>query len=279
MPTLKSAIAAGLPAFKSNAAAMGRAGRRIARPPGRRCARRRRAFAQAAHRTRQAAAARAGSSAWSIPVRPSSKLSPLAAYGMYEGDIHGAGIITGIGRVSGPRMRHRLQRRHDQGRHLLSDHREEAPAGAGDRAAERLPCIYLVDSGGANLPNQADIFPDRDHFGTPSSSTRRRSPPPASPRSPPSWAPAPRAAPMSPAMSDETIIVKGQGTIFLGGPPAGEGRHRRDRHGGRPRRRRRARPPSPASPTHYANDDTHSPRHRAPHRRRPEHGEAAEHPA
>ena len=53
----------------------------------------------------------------------------------------------------------------DQGRHLLPDDRQEAPAAAGDRAENRLPCLYLVDSGGAFLPLQDDVFPDREHFG------------------------------------------------------------------------------------------------------------------
>ncbi len=63
-------------------------------------------------------------------------------------------------------MRDRRQRRDGQGRHLLSDDGEEAPARPGDRARQnRLPCVYLVDSGGANLPNQDEVFPDREHFG------------------------------------------------------------------------------------------------------------------
>jgi acetyl-CoA carboxylase carboxyltransferase component len=59
----------------------------------------------------------------------------------------------------------RLQRRDGEGRHLLPDDGQEASARAGDCEANRLPCIYLVDSGGANLPHQAEVFPDRDHFG------------------------------------------------------------------------------------------------------------------
>jgi hypothetical protein len=62
-------------------------------------------------------------------------------------------------------MRDRRQRRDRQGRHLLPDDGEEAPARAGDRAQNRLPCVYLVDSGGAFLPLQDEVFPDREHFG------------------------------------------------------------------------------------------------------------------
>src|SRR5437763_457939 len=99
------------------------------------------------------------------PRSPFLELSPLAANAMYEGDIHAAGIITGIGRV--------------QGRECVVVCNDATIKGgtyypitvkkhlrAQEIAREnRLPCLYLVDSGGANLPNQAEIFPDREHFG------------------------------------------------------------------------------------------------------------------
>ena len=99
------------------------------------------------------------------PGSPFLELSQLAAHGMYDDAAPGAGIITGIGRVARPGMHDRRQRRHREGRHLFPDDGEEAPARAGDRAQNRLPCIYLVDSGGANLPHQDEVFPDREHFG------------------------------------------------------------------------------------------------------------------
>jgi acetyl-CoA carboxylase carboxyltransferase component len=116
------------------------------------------------------------------------------------------------------RLHDRLQRRDGEGRHLLPDDGEEAPARAGDREQNRLPCIYLVDSGGANLPNQDEVFPDRDHFGRIFYNQANMS----------AQGIAQIAVVMGsctaggayvPAMSDETIIVKNQGTIFLGGPP------------------------------------------------------------
>ena len=130
-----------------------------------------------------------------------------------------AGIITGIGRVSGRECVIVVQRRHGEGRQLLSAHRQEASARAGDRArSNRLPCIYLVDSGGANLPNQDEVFPDREHFGRIFYNQANLS-----------AAGIPQIAVVMgsctaggayvPAMADETIIVRGQGTIFLGGPP------------------------------------------------------------
>ncbi len=94
------------------------------------------------------------------------ELSPLAAHGLYDDEAPAAGIVTGIGPVAGRAVRRRRQRRHREGRHLLPDDRQEAPAGAGGGDCRTgLPCIYLVDSGGAYLPLQAEVFPDRDHFG------------------------------------------------------------------------------------------------------------------
>jgi 3-methylcrotonyl-CoA carboxylase beta subunit len=85
-------------------------------------------------------------------------------------------------------------------------------------AQNRLPCVYLVDSGGGYLPEQDNVFPDREHFGRIFFNIANMSAP-ASRRSPASWAPAPRAARTCPRCPDESIIVRGQGTIFLGGPP------------------------------------------------------------
>ncbi len=152
------------------------------------------------------------------PGSPFLELSPLAAFGMYDGDIHAAGIITGIGRVLGRECVIVCNDATIKGgtyypitvkKHLRAQEiaRENA-----------LPCIYLVDSGGANLPNQAEIFPDREHFGriffNQATMSAQGIPQIAS-----VMGSCTAGGAYVPAMSDETIIVKGQGTIFLGGPP------------------------------------------------------------
>ncbi len=152
------------------------------------------------------------------PGSPFLELSPLAANNMYDGDIHAAGVITGIGRVSGRECVIVCNDATIKGgtyypmtvkKHLRAQEIAQQ---------NRLPCIYLVDSGGANLPNQAEIFPDREHFGRIFFNQANMS-----------AAGIPQIASVMgsctaggayvPAMSDETIIVKGQGTIFLAGPP------------------------------------------------------------
>jgi len=152
------------------------------------------------------------------PGSPFLELSPLAAFGMYDGDIHGAALIAGIGRVSG---RECVVVSNDAtikgGTYYPITVKKHLRAQEIARE-NRLPCIYLVDSGGANLPNQAEIFPDREHFGRIFFNQANMS-----------AAGIPQIASVMgsctaggayvPAMSDETIIVKGQGTIFLGGPP------------------------------------------------------------
>jgi 3-methylcrotonyl-CoA carboxylase beta subunit len=152
------------------------------------------------------------------PGSPFLEIGALAASDMYEGDVHGAGLVTGIGRVSGreamivandPTIKGGAYYPMTVKKHLRAQ----------EIASENhLPCVYLVDSGGANLPHQAEVFPDREHFGRIFYNQARMS-----------------AAGISqiavvmgsctaggayvPAMSDETIIVAKQGTIFLGGPP------------------------------------------------------------
>ncbi|MDB5481669.1 MAG: propionyl-CoA carboxylase subunit beta, partial [Caulobacteraceae bacterium] len=149
---------------------------------------------------------------------PFLEIGQLAASGLHDGEAPGAGLIAGVGRVSGREV-------------LIIANDATVKGGAYFpitvkkhlRAQEvalqnRLACVYLVDSGGANLPHQAEVFPDREHFGRIFYNQARMS-----------------AAGISqiacvmgsctaggayvPAMSDETIIVRGQGTIFLGGPP------------------------------------------------------------
>jgi 3-methylcrotonyl-CoA carboxylase beta subunit len=152
------------------------------------------------------------------PGAPFLELSPLAANGMYEGDVHAAGIITGISRVEG---RECVIVANDAtikgGTYYPMTVKKHLRAQEIARE-NRLPCIYLVDSGGANLPHQTEVFPDREHFGRIFYNQATLS-----------AAGIPQIACVMgsctaggayvPAMSDETVIVKGQGTIFLGGPP------------------------------------------------------------
>src|SRR6202042_3657573 len=152
------------------------------------------------------------------PGSPFLELSPLAAFGMYDGDIHGAGIITGIGRVSGRECVVVCNDATIKGGTYFPITVKKHLRAQEIARENRLPCIYLVDSGGANLPNQAEIFPDKEHFGRIFFNQANMS-----------AAGIPQIASVMgsctaggayvPAMSDETIIVKGQGTIFLGGPP------------------------------------------------------------
>jgi 3-methylcrotonyl-CoA carboxylase beta subunit len=152
------------------------------------------------------------------PGAPFLELSPLAANRMYEGDVHAAGIITGIGRVEG---RECVIVANDAtikgGTYYPMTVKKHLRAQEIARE-NRLPCIYLVDSGGANLPHQTEVFPDREHFGRIFYNQATLS----------AAGIAQIACVMGsctaggayvPAMSDETVIVKGQGTIFLGGPP------------------------------------------------------------
>jgi len=152
------------------------------------------------------------------PGAPFLELSQLAAYGMYGGEVPSAGLIAGIGRVTGSECLVIANDATVKGgtyypvtvkKHLRAQ----------DIAREnRLPCVYLVDSGGANLPNQDEVFPDRDHFGRIFYNQANMS----------AAGIAQIAVVMGsctaggayvPAMSDESIIVRNQGTIFLGGPP------------------------------------------------------------
>ncbi|HET6963366.1 MAG TPA: carboxyl transferase domain-containing protein, partial [Acidimicrobiales bacterium] len=152
------------------------------------------------------------------PGSPFLELSPLAANGMYGDECPAAGIITGVGRVAGRRCVIVANDATVKGgtyypmtvkKHL------RAQEVAGDN---RLPCIYLVDSGGAFLPEQDQVFPDRDHFGrifyNQANLSARRIPQIAA-----VLGSCTAGGAYVPAMSDEAVIVAGQGTIFLGGPP------------------------------------------------------------
>ena len=152
------------------------------------------------------------------PGTPFLELSPLAALGMYDDAAPGAGLITGIGRVAarecvivcndatvkGGTYFPMTVKKHLRAQEIAREN--------------HLPCIYLVDSGGANLPNQDEVFPDREHFGRIFYNQAQMS----------AAGIAQIAVVMGsctaggayvPAMSDEVVIVKGQGTIFLAGPP------------------------------------------------------------
>ena len=99
------------------------------------------------------------------PGTPFLELSPLAAYGMYDDDIHAASIITGIGRVEGQECVIVCNDATIKGGTYYPITVKKHLRAQEVARENRLPCIYLVDSGGANLPNQAEIFPDREHFG------------------------------------------------------------------------------------------------------------------
>jgi 3-methylcrotonyl-CoA carboxylase beta subunit len=147
------------------------------------------------------------------------ELSPLAGHEVYPGeDVPGGGIITGIGTVEGVTCMIVANDSTVKGgtyypitvkKHL----RAQAVA-----QENKLPCIYLVDSGGANLPHQADVFPDRDHFGRIFFNQARMSSL-GIPQISVVMGPCTAGGAYVPAMSDETIIVENQGTIFLAGPP------------------------------------------------------------
>ncbi|WP_369059959.1 carboxyl transferase domain-containing protein [Caulobacter sp. 73W] len=152
------------------------------------------------------------------PGAPFLEIGQLAAFGLYNDEAPGAGVIAGVGRVSGrevmivandPTVKGGAYFPMTVKKHLRAQEIAQQ---------NRLPCIYLVDSGGANLPHQAEVFPDRDHFGRIFFNQARMS----------AEGIAQIACVMGsctaggayvPAMSDETVIVRNQGTIFLGGPP------------------------------------------------------------
>jgi 3-methylcrotonyl-CoA carboxylase beta subunit len=152
------------------------------------------------------------------PGSPFLEIGQLTANGMYEGDVHGASLICGIGRVSGAQVMIVCNDATVKGgtyypltvkKHLRAQ----------EIALENhLPCVYLVDSGGANLPHQAEVFPDRDHFGriffNQANMSARRIPQIAC-----VMGSCTAGGAYVPAMSDETVIVRNQGTIFLAGPP------------------------------------------------------------
>jgi 3-methylcrotonyl-CoA carboxylase beta subunit len=152
------------------------------------------------------------------PGAPFLELSPLAAYGMYDDDIHAASIITGIGRVEGQECVIVCNDATIKGGTYYPMTVKKHLRAQEVARENRLPCIYLVDSGGANLPNQAEIFPDREHFGRIFYNQATMSAM-GIPQIAVVMGSCTAGGAYVPAMSDESIIVRNQGTIFLGGPP------------------------------------------------------------
>nr|MBA3897113.1 methylcrotonoyl-CoA carboxylase [Sphingomonadaceae bacterium] len=152
------------------------------------------------------------------PGSPLLEIGQLAANDLYHGEVPGAGMIAGIGRVSsrqcmivandatvkGGTYYPMTVKKHLRAQEIATEN--------------RLPCIYLVDSGGANLPHQAEVFPDRDHFGRIFFNQANMSAK-GIPQIACVMGSCTAGGAYVPAMSDETIIVRGQGTIFLAGPP------------------------------------------------------------
>ncbi len=152
------------------------------------------------------------------PGSPFLEIAPLAAHQMYDGAIHGAGVIAGVGRVEGSECVIICNDATIKGGTYYPLTVKKHLRAQEIAAQNNLPCIYLVDSGGANLPNQTEVFPDREHFGRIFFNQANMS-----------AAGIPQIAAVMgsctaggayvPAMSDETVIVENQGTIFLAGPP------------------------------------------------------------
>jgi 3-methylcrotonyl-CoA carboxylase beta subunit len=152
------------------------------------------------------------------PGAPFLELSPLAATGLYDDDAPGAGMVTGIGEVSGTECVIVANDATVKGGTYYPMTVRKHLRAQEIALANRLPCLYLVDSGGAFLPLQDEVFPDRDHFGRIFYNQAQMSS-----RGIPQIAlvmgSCTAGGAYVPAMSDETVIVRGTGTIFLGGPP------------------------------------------------------------
>ncbi len=152
------------------------------------------------------------------PGSPFLEIGAMAAYSIYDNQVPSAGLITGIGRIEGQECMLVVNDATVKGgtyypltvkKHLRAQEIAEA---------NHLPCVYLVDSGGANLPHQDEVFPDRDHFGRIFYNQARMSAL-AIPQIALVMGSCTAGGAYVPAMADETVIVRNQGTIFLGGPP------------------------------------------------------------
>ena len=249
MPALTSQLDPRSPGFPGQRRLPPRAGRRPRRAAG--------ARAPTAAATRRAPSTPSAASCCrasasppcSTRARRSSSSPPLAADGMYDDAAPGAGIVTGIGRVHGPGSGGRRQRRHGQGRHLLPDDGEEAPARAGDRAREppalRLPGRFrrrLPAAAGRGVPGPGALRP---HLLQPGAAVSAQN----IPQIAVVMGSCTAGGAYVPAMCDEIDHRQGTGHDLPRRPAAGEGRHRRSRRRRSARRRRRAHLASPASPT------------------------------
>ncbi|MDR3507998.1 MAG: carboxyl transferase domain-containing protein [Caulobacteraceae bacterium] len=157
------------------------------------------------------------------PGSPFLEVGALAAFGLYDDEAPGAGLITGIGRVSGREVMIVANDATVKGGAYFPATVKKHLRAQEIARQNRLPCIYLVDSGGANLPHQAEVFPDRDHFGRIFFNQAQMSAQ-GIPQIACVMGSCTAGGAYVPAMSDETVIVRGQGdesqgTIFLGGPP------------------------------------------------------------
>src|SRR5688572_19259925 len=152
------------------------------------------------------------------PGSPFLELSTLAASDMYDGEAPAAGLVTGIGRVAGREVAIVANDASVKGGTYYPVTVKKHLRAQQVALDNRLPCVYLVDSGGAFLPLQAEVFPDRDHFGRIFFNQAQMSAE-GIPQIAVVLGSCTAGGAYVPAMSDETIIVKGTGTIFLGGPP------------------------------------------------------------
>ncbi|HWH84699.1 MAG TPA: carboxyl transferase domain-containing protein [Burkholderiaceae bacterium] len=152
------------------------------------------------------------------PDTPFLEVAPLAAQGMYDNAVPGAGLIAGIGRVSGLDCMIVCNDATVKGGTYFPVTVKKHLRAQEIALQNRLPCIYLVDSGGANLPNQDEVFADREHFGRIFFNQAQMSAQ-GIPQIAVVMGSCTAGGAYMPAMSDESIIVKEQGTIFLAGPP------------------------------------------------------------
>jgi 3-methylcrotonyl-CoA carboxylase beta subunit len=217
MPVLKTSVDVRSEAFRARGAALRKlttelreAAAAIGRGGG--------AEAQARHRARGKMLARDRIAALLDPGSPFLEIGQLAAFGLYDRAAPGAGVVAGLGRIEGVECMIVANDATVKGgtyypltvkKHLRAQEIAEQ---------NRLPCLYLVDSGGAFLPMQDQVFPDRDHFGRIFFNQANMSAQ-GIPQIAVVMGSCTAGGAYVPAMSDQTIIVRGQGTIFLGGPP------------------------------------------------------------
>src|SRR6266851_243963 len=217
MPVLKTALDTRSEAFRANAQAM----RAVVDDLAARVAEIRKGGGEAArerHLSRGKLLPRDRVRALLDPGAPFLEFSQLAAYGMYGEDIPAAGIITGIGSVMGRECVIVVNDATVKGGTYYPITVKKHLRAQEIARENHLPCLYLVDSGGANLPNQDEVFPDREHFGRIFYNQATMSAE-GIPQIAVVMGSCTAGGAYVPAMSDESVIVKNQGTIFLAGPP------------------------------------------------------------